>query len=353
MALQAGVERSPAGESRGICGENALRQGTAAAPSATPRHAETSAVRKRRAGGARLSGLRAMPRRVGVVRRERHEAGAEHRGARRRSLRSGDGPSDARGSAASGAKRDIDAKDAGEGLHPRQARRGSITELSVEQGCDGGEFELAARDEEGELLGRGLGLVGTRHDGTAQGVVGRQDAVVQNGVCPRWWDQGAQPGEKGVGGHLGEGGPEAVSPACCSARSSLRRCSDAAAETQHRRRARPMAAGRERKYRAARRWSSRIFPTLWPAHTASGCSTAAAPKSSKSSGATRSFPKHPRPSPVGISARASFGRSPFPPCGARSSEATSRVTTERWVPAWPTSPRPPVRTSTSHSRTCR
>ena len=40
---------------------------------------------KRRAGGARLSGLRAMARTAGVVRQERDEAAAEHRGARRQS----------------------------------------------------------------------------------------------------------------------------------------------------------------------------------------------------------------------------------------------------------------------------
>ena len=36
--------------------------------------------------------------------------------------------------------------------HPRQPSRGRITELSVEQGGDGGQLELAARDEERELL---------------------------------------------------------------------------------------------------------------------------------------------------------------------------------------------------------
>jgi hypothetical protein len=40
--------------------------------------------------------------------------------------------------------------------------------------------------------------------------VGRQDAVVQDGVCPRRRDECTQSGEKGVGGHLGEGGPEAI-----------------------------------------------------------------------------------------------------------------------------------------------
>ena len=57
----------------------------------------------------------------------------------------------------------------------------------MEQGGDGGEFELAARDEQRELLG--LGFVGTRHDGGANGVVSREHAVVQDGVCPRRWDE--------------------------------------------------------------------------------------------------------------------------------------------------------------------
>ena len=80
----------------------------------------------------------------------------------------------------------------------------------MQRGGDGGKLQLAARDEEGQLLGRGFGLVGTRHDGGAQLVVGREHAVVQDGVGPRRWDQGTQPSEKGVGGHLGEGGPEAT-----------------------------------------------------------------------------------------------------------------------------------------------
>ncbi len=70
----------------------------------------------------------------------------------------------------------------------------------MEQGCDGGQLELAAGDEEGELLGLGLGFVGTRHDGRAQGVVGREHAVIQNGMRPRRRDEGTQPSEKGVGG---------------------------------------------------------------------------------------------------------------------------------------------------------
>ncbi len=82
----------------------------------------------------------------------------------------------------------------------------------MEQGRDGGELELAARDEEGELLGLGLGLrfVGTRHDGRAQGVVGREDAVVQDGMGPGRRNECTQPSEKGVGGHLGVGGPEPI-----------------------------------------------------------------------------------------------------------------------------------------------
>ena len=80
----------------------------------------------------------------------------------------------------------------------------------MQQGGDGGELELAARDEEGQLLGRGFGLVGTRHDGEAQLVVGREHAVIQNGMRPRRRDEGTQPSEKGVGGYLGVGGPEAI-----------------------------------------------------------------------------------------------------------------------------------------------
>lgn len=82
-------------------------------------------------------------------------------------VRSGDRPCDAHGSVAAGADGDVDTKDAGEELHPRQARRSGIAELSFEQACDGEELELAAGDEEGELLGLGLGFVGTRDEGTA------------------------------------------------------------------------------------------------------------------------------------------------------------------------------------------
>ena len=68
----------------------------------------------------------------------------------------------------SGADGDVGAEDAGEERCPGQAGRGSITELSAEQGGDAGKLELAARDEERELLRRGLGFLGTRHDGGAQ-----------------------------------------------------------------------------------------------------------------------------------------------------------------------------------------
>ena len=116
---------------------------------------------------------------VGCGRSREQQQLSDRRGTRRRPstvelggnlLRCGDGPSDAHGPAAAGAHGDVHAEDAGEERHPGHARRGSIAELSVQQGDDGGEFELAARDEEGQLLG--LGLVGTRHDGTAQLVVG-------------------------------------------------------------------------------------------------------------------------------------------------------------------------------------
>ncbi len=125
-------------------------------------------------------------------------------------MRCGDGSSDAHGPAAAGADGDVDAEDAGQERHPGQAGRSSVAELSVEQGGDGGKLQLAARDEEGQLLGRGFGLVGTRHDGTAQLVVGRKHTVVLDGVGPRRGDKCTQPGEKSVGAHLGEGGSKAI-----------------------------------------------------------------------------------------------------------------------------------------------
>ncbi len=149
----------------------------------TRRHAETSAVRNE-----------ALVERdsVDCGRWREQQQLSDRRGSRRRPstaelggnfLRCGDGPDDAHGPAAAGADGDVDAEDAGEERHPGHARRGSIAELSVQQGGDGGELELAARDEEGELLGRGFGLVGTRHDDGAQPVVGREHAVVQDGVA--------------------------------------------------------------------------------------------------------------------------------------------------------------------------
>ena len=164
MSSKAGLR-----ESRAISGENALPQGTADARSPTRWHAETSAVRNE-ALVERDSG--------GCGRWREQQQLSDRRGTRRRPstaelggnlVRCGDGPSDAHGPAAAGANGDVDAEDAGEELHPRQARGGSVAELSVQQGGDGGELELAARDEEGQLLGRGFGLVGTRHDGRAQG----------------------------------------------------------------------------------------------------------------------------------------------------------------------------------------
>ncbi len=107
----------------------------------TRRHAETSAVRNE-----------ALVERDSVDCgrwREQQEL-SDRRGSRRRPstaelggnlLRCGDGPSDAHGPAAAGANGDVDAEDAGQERHPGHARRGSIAELSVQQGVDGGELE--------------------------------------------------------------------------------------------------------------------------------------------------------------------------------------------------------------------
>ena len=99
--------------------------------------------------------------------REQQEL-SDRRGTRRRPstaelggnlLRCGDGPSDAHGPAAAGAHGDVDAEDAGEERHPRQARRGSIAELSVQPdnvllGADGRvcvtDFGLALRTGEAQ-----------------------------------------------------------------------------------------------------------------------------------------------------------------------------------------------------------
>ena len=104
----------------------------------TRRHAETSAVRND-ALVERDSG--------GCGRWREQQQLSDRRGSRRRTstaelggnlLRCGDGPDDAHGPAAAGANGDVDAEDAGEERHPRQPRRGSIAELSVQQGGDGG-----------------------------------------------------------------------------------------------------------------------------------------------------------------------------------------------------------------------
>ena len=123
---------------RGKCAATGDRRRT----ESTGRHAETSAVRnealvERDSGGCgrwreqqHLSYRRSSRRRPSTA-----ELGGNL-------LRCGDGPSDAHGPAAAGAHGDVDAEDAGEERHPRQARRGSIAELSVQQGGDGGELEL-------------------------------------------------------------------------------------------------------------------------------------------------------------------------------------------------------------------
>ena len=141
--LQPDVEQSRAQGEQSDSGENARPQGTADARSPTRRHAETSAVRNE-----------ALVERdsVGCGRWREQQELSDRRGTRRRPstaelggnlLRCGDGPSDAHGPAAAGANGDVDAEDAGEELHPRQARGGSVAELSVEQGGDGGELQLA------------------------------------------------------------------------------------------------------------------------------------------------------------------------------------------------------------------
>ncbi len=83
--LQRDVEQSRAqGEQSDLRGKRAATQDRRRTES-TRRHAETSAVGKRGAGGARLSGLRAVERTAAVVRQEGLAAAAEHRGARRQS----------------------------------------------------------------------------------------------------------------------------------------------------------------------------------------------------------------------------------------------------------------------------
>ena len=57
----------------------------------------------------------------------------------------------------------------------------------MEQGGDGGELELATRDEEGELLGLGLAVVGTKDDGGADRAhrIGQENPVVVHRVVAR------------------------------------------------------------------------------------------------------------------------------------------------------------------------
>ena len=114
------------------------------------------------------------------------------------------------GAGAAGAHGDVDAKDAGEQGHPGQRRRSSASQLSLERDWGGRELDMSARDKQRELLGLGRRGLSARDDRRAQGVVSRQDAVVQNRVRPRWRDERTQPSQEGVRAHPGVGGPEAV-----------------------------------------------------------------------------------------------------------------------------------------------
>ena len=123
-------------------------------------------------------------------------------------LGSGDRPSDAHGPGTAGADGDIDAKDASEERHPREAMGRGGAQLRLEQGGDGGKLGRSVWDEEGELLG-GRRLLGPRDDASAQGVMPREDAVVPNGMGAGRRNQGAESSEEGVWGHLSVGGPGA------------------------------------------------------------------------------------------------------------------------------------------------
>ncbi len=71
----------------------------------------------------------------------------------------GDGTDDAHRAAASRANGDVDAEDAGEQAHPREAMRCHIEQLLLESRLgDGRQLELSLEDKQGELLG--LGAVG-------------------------------------------------------------------------------------------------------------------------------------------------------------------------------------------------
>lgn len=64
--------------------------------------------------------------------------------------------------------------------------RGDIEELFVERGLGVGcQLELAMREKQGELLGLGAGDLGRGDDANAQGVAGRENAVVANRVGTR------------------------------------------------------------------------------------------------------------------------------------------------------------------------
>ena len=177
--------------------ENALRQGTqthGVQLAGTPRRArwESEALVERDSAGC--------------GRWREQQQSSDRRGSRRRPstaelggnlLRCGDGPSDAHGPAAVGANGDLDAEDAGEERHPGQARRGSIAELSVQQGGDGGELELRSpAGEKGGIRGETALRQGTaaapsatrRHAETS---AVRSDALVErdSGGCGRSREQ--------------------------------------------------------------------------------------------------------------------------------------------------------------------
>ena len=117
-------------------------------------------------------------------------------------LGGGDGANDTHGPVAAVADGDVDEEDASEELHPGESTRGGRAELGLEHCGDGRKLHRAMGDEEGELRGLGL-FMGWGNDAGAQGMVGREHAVVEDGVGACWRDQGAQPSDEDVGGHLG------------------------------------------------------------------------------------------------------------------------------------------------------
>jgi len=132
-------------------------RGRKASPKRTPeppgpksRHAETSAVRS----GALPQADTHSPQRSGHSREQQELSG--HRPTRRRPstvelggdlLGRGHEASDLHGTTAAGAHGDVDAKHPGEERHPRQPRRSSISQLSLEQRCGGRELEVSVRDK--------------------------------------------------------------------------------------------------------------------------------------------------------------------------------------------------------------